>query len=173
VISRTRGWLCGRTLSDLRSPEERVSPGSSSRWRRTGSPGGCGQPAERCSRTVRRSGRSDPRRRRLRCWRRAAGRCPLVSSSRSWWTSRSRRSALCLDTTPAPDSLTPKFSRMRRRRNSTIAPPPGAACRLQRNVRPARPNRVDSLKIEVSRRASLQVPCNPWVCRSTGCIGGA
>jgi hypothetical protein len=31
--------------------------------------------------------------------------------------------------------LTPKFSRMRRRRNSALAPQLGAACRLQRNVR--------------------------------------
>jgi hypothetical protein len=31
--------------------------------------------------------------------------------------------------------LTPKFSRMQRRRNSALAPQPGAACRLQRHVR--------------------------------------
>jgi hypothetical protein len=36
---------------------------------------------------------------------------------------------------PKPSCLTPKFSRMRRRRNSAPAPEPGAACRLQRYVR--------------------------------------
>jgi hypothetical protein len=34
-----------------------------------------------------------------------------------------------------PRRLTPKFSCMRRRRNSAPAPQPGAACRLQRHVR--------------------------------------
>jgi hypothetical protein len=57
--------------------------------------------------------------------------------------------------------LTPKFSRMRRRRNSAPAPHAGAACRLQRHVR-----RSDGAR-EPKRKGATEGGA------PTGCGGGA
>jgi hypothetical protein len=53
--------------------------------------------------------------------------------------------------------LTPKFSRMRRRRNSAHAPQPGAACRLQRHVR----RDADQVIRQANQEASRRVFRNP------------
>jgi hypothetical protein len=123
----------------FRSPEQRVSFGSSARWWRLLRRSDAGRRPRSRSRSVRRSRLSNPRRWPLRWWVRI---CRLLSAGGAVVEAGDGAGvgglSCVAEPAPAQDSLTPKFSRMRRRRNSAPAPEPGAACRLQRTVRPPR-----------------------------------
>jgi hypothetical protein len=119
----------------FRSPGQRVSFGSSARWWRLLRRSDAGRRPRSRSRSVRRSRLSHPRRRRLRCRRRAAGRHPVVSSSRSWWTCRSRQFELCFGTRASARQPNAKVQPHAAPTQLSPAPQPGAACRLQRHVR--------------------------------------
>jgi hypothetical protein len=83
---------------------------------------------------------------------------PPHRTSRSSAPSRLAASAQpCASRSMVRRRLTPKFSRMRRRRNPADAPQPGAACRLQRYVRPPRYGQNLLLKLLTARLLRLHL----------------